>query len=419
MSILLACSSKDGQYPSYQAVYNLCTDFKKVFAQSKKIGSPMLITYPSNPKDLPQCTFTSCYGDAPPISISMPVLMEIANHVPLRSTSRLLRNPNASPYIGGGDVTHVQPPTITSTTQLSLMNVPWNAPRKSPSPSPTRSFSFAEQLQSQVDQYQDSADSKVEPLEDVHGEHDKATPPIVKEEHQTDLTAHSSIPERVKSFPKTAEDYEKEAMLALKGGSKEKKKQQPMKRPASAISAHKAEDDDDDVSDDDLVVAPINKKPAAAFCVDDDGSHDTDEDGKSSSKAVAPTTAAKPVKPAGKAKSATHETHVEDAKGADDRGEQATTKAKTKPKATAKAKHGGTAVVAKPGGKPAPCDDNKKGANSLGGITEVTKKVWTSRAYRQEKTVATKEKNSKEKCSERACAKSREAGIAWEKANSA
>ena len=86
-------------WPSYQSVYTMVNDFKKCFGASVKNGLCKLVRYPVQPSMLARDMYETAYPnpDQPPVCKAIERLKMIATlHIPLRSTSSLLKNSSAS-----------------------------------------------------------------------------------------------------------------------------------------------------------------------------------------------------------------------------------------------------------------------------------------------------------------------------------
>ena len=86
-------------WPSYQSVYTMVGDFKKCFGASVKNGFCKLVRYPVQPSMLARDMYDKAYPnpDQPPVCKDIERLKMIATlHIPLRSTSALLRTSSSS-----------------------------------------------------------------------------------------------------------------------------------------------------------------------------------------------------------------------------------------------------------------------------------------------------------------------------------
>jgi len=93
---LLVCllSKKNGSFPSYDSIYTMVQNFKGSFAAHKGDAKEMsLPVYPDNPDELPAALHKQAYSDDdPPVDLPLEGLEDIvAQHIPLRKTSKLLR----------------------------------------------------------------------------------------------------------------------------------------------------------------------------------------------------------------------------------------------------------------------------------------------------------------------------------------
>lgn len=274
IALLLAVQFKGQGWPSYSSIHNMVVDFKKSFAASEKKGVARLIHYPSSADKLPEALYSEAYPDAsnPPVHKEVERMKVIANsHVPLRSTSALLKKDNihtsppvaAQPFTSASaaaapaamlDATQpglnavfsllaqvlshaVGTPSLTHVGQASCVTYqPCQATAAAPSPAVTPGKALA---------IKDS---------------DRLTPPkpTLAAAAASDLPLRSSIPvekaseeDRDGSSMDEVEDGDKAAKSSKefedslynslkKKSSKRAKKEKVMKRPAAAVSSSSA-----------------------------------------------------------------------------------------------------------------------------------------------------------------------------------
>lgn len=86
------------QLPSAQALYDKLQDLKRVFVTEYKIlhCSELLQEYPEHANKLPASIFQAAYADEPPHPVEISSLPAIADVIPLRSNSKLLKKGSKS-----------------------------------------------------------------------------------------------------------------------------------------------------------------------------------------------------------------------------------------------------------------------------------------------------------------------------------
>ena len=92
--IVLHMCQSSGVYPEYSAILSMVHDFKATMEACRKpFVHGHIVSYPSSPDGLPEAVIKHAYdADDPPITIELERLANTAeNHVPLRSSSALLR----------------------------------------------------------------------------------------------------------------------------------------------------------------------------------------------------------------------------------------------------------------------------------------------------------------------------------------
>lgn len=92
---VVAWIGPSGSYPSYASVFTLVQDFKASIAAGRRPWPHAhLVRYPPSPEQLPPEVFAAAYDpDDPPVQRMVCRLASTAeNHVPLRSSSNLLKN---------------------------------------------------------------------------------------------------------------------------------------------------------------------------------------------------------------------------------------------------------------------------------------------------------------------------------------
>jgi hypothetical protein len=97
---LLACKSaeRSRQFPSYVDIHNNLLKFKQDFYNTEAALAERLDQYPTSPRLLPTALYDQAYDDIdPPISVVVPRLHVVAqHHIPMRSSSKLLRGSSGS-----------------------------------------------------------------------------------------------------------------------------------------------------------------------------------------------------------------------------------------------------------------------------------------------------------------------------------
>ena len=112
--LALEVSRSSGNYPSYPCVYDMVQDFKVAMETSRRPHSlGHMVMYPATPADLPEHVYAAAYDSSdPPVSVEIERLQVTAErHVPLRSTSSLLRGSTrrSSPSTGGSSADQQNP----------------------------------------------------------------------------------------------------------------------------------------------------------------------------------------------------------------------------------------------------------------------------------------------------------------------
>ena len=423
LALLLAMNYHEAHMPTYGSIYQLVQDFKGMFAGAIKVSSPRLQHYPLNPEALPRAIMESCYAKEKPMGVTMPSLNAIGLHVPLRNTSKLLRDPNARPYQHAHQ--HQDPQTqqaVHGRSQLALTNHAWNVPpaihngagsdvtSKSipssspishPSPSPTgEPPAFHAELDKELDSKSAAGDSQM----------------MQDDSFESHAMSGQQSPVGQKTHQMTAEEFEqtvfKELLQAKEDAAKKRK------RITCKSSAPNEEHDEED---DHHEHAPKkahhdhapNKKAQAKTAAHAQAKTEPQAKAKTAAQAKAKTAADANAKTAQQAKTKT--AAQAKAKTAAEAKAKPVAEAKAKPAAEAKAKpdaHAKAKPAAEANAKPAAQAKAKSHANTKG-IDEVTSKVWCSRAYHRMRVIAKREGDSEEKVYERARAAFKHAQTEW------
>lgn len=98
----LICMHCGEEWPGYQAVYNMVGDFKAYWNSLPKLGYMEVFQFPDDPKQLPALFFSRVWpgGQPQPVDHDVPRLNLVAEHVPMRNTSKYLRQ-NSGSNVGG------------------------------------------------------------------------------------------------------------------------------------------------------------------------------------------------------------------------------------------------------------------------------------------------------------------------------
>jgi len=93
MAVLLLCHYK--VMPEAHHIYEKLQDFKKVWTcESKAWALEHLVDFPETPSQLPRDIFEAAYDpDDPPVSVKLPGINTVAELIPLRKNSKLLKQP--------------------------------------------------------------------------------------------------------------------------------------------------------------------------------------------------------------------------------------------------------------------------------------------------------------------------------------
>lgn len=93
MAVLLLCHYK--VMPDAQQIYDKLQDFKKVWTcESKAWSLEHILDFPETPSQLPRDIYEAAYdSDDPPVSVKLPGINTIAELIPLRRNSKLLKHP--------------------------------------------------------------------------------------------------------------------------------------------------------------------------------------------------------------------------------------------------------------------------------------------------------------------------------------
>ena len=91
MAVLLLCHYKN--MPEPQLIYDKLQDFKKVWScESKPWCLERLLTFPDAPAQLPSAVYKAAYGDESPVTVSFHGINTVAELIPLRKNSKLLKS---------------------------------------------------------------------------------------------------------------------------------------------------------------------------------------------------------------------------------------------------------------------------------------------------------------------------------------
>jgi hypothetical protein len=95
-TIVAIMSEQASALPKYKVLYTMIQDFKTSFASTpvaQLSGSKWMKVFPDTPDKLPKDVFDFAYSDGPPVPKVVERVSQVANyHLPLRSTSKLLRD---------------------------------------------------------------------------------------------------------------------------------------------------------------------------------------------------------------------------------------------------------------------------------------------------------------------------------------
>ena len=95
LSIVMLLTYKNGEWPNSWSLYEEVQEFSRIFSSMKTAWhcqAQAPTTYPDDPHALPREVFDYAYDATdPPVPMSFPGLSAVADKVPLRNTSRLLR----------------------------------------------------------------------------------------------------------------------------------------------------------------------------------------------------------------------------------------------------------------------------------------------------------------------------------------
>jgi antitoxin (DNA-binding transcriptional repressor) of toxin-antitoxin stability system len=91
MAVLLLCHYKN--MPEPQLIYDKLQDFKKVWScETKPWCMERLLTFPDAPAQLPSDVYKAAYGDDSPVTVSFHGINTVAELIPLRRNSKLLKS---------------------------------------------------------------------------------------------------------------------------------------------------------------------------------------------------------------------------------------------------------------------------------------------------------------------------------------
>jgi hypothetical protein len=80
------------ELPPYKVIHEKLNELKQTGSCERKDFQFEHITeYPENPNDLPRCIYQNAYSEEQPIRVELPGVSTVADHIPLRSNSKLLK----------------------------------------------------------------------------------------------------------------------------------------------------------------------------------------------------------------------------------------------------------------------------------------------------------------------------------------
>lgn len=93
VTLIMDCEFRlAGTWPSYSSIYHRVVSFKTLLQRLSPYMGPYIDKYPENPQDLIKSIFEAAYDSAdPPIQRYIPRFESLAQHVPLRRSSKLLQ----------------------------------------------------------------------------------------------------------------------------------------------------------------------------------------------------------------------------------------------------------------------------------------------------------------------------------------
>ena len=138
---LLALHAVPGSYPTYASVHGMVQDFKAQIEMTRRgpaLHSSHIVVYPDDPHSLPKDFFDVSYSDGEPVAMDIERLAVTAeNHVPLRSTSKLLGKEKAPiPSVSNTSSSSAGSGVVTWEALASMMQGRMPAPQLSMMPPP-------------------------------------------------------------------------------------------------------------------------------------------------------------------------------------------------------------------------------------------------------------------------------------------
>ena len=112
-TIVAVMSDQAGALPKYKVLYTMIQDFKTSFTSTpaNSLAGIWIRVFPDTPDKLPKELYDFAYTDAPPVAKVVDRVSQVANfHLPLRSTSKLLRDEKSTEDTR---ITQVGPPSMT------------------------------------------------------------------------------------------------------------------------------------------------------------------------------------------------------------------------------------------------------------------------------------------------------------------
>ena len=93
LAMLLRCNYD--RLPPAKTIYRLLQEFKTNWDSEKKSWTCKwgLSDYPQHPSGLPQHTYDAEFGDDPPVELQINGIHSVADAIPMRGNSKLLKQP--------------------------------------------------------------------------------------------------------------------------------------------------------------------------------------------------------------------------------------------------------------------------------------------------------------------------------------
>lgn len=90
LAMILLCHYQE--LPAAQQLYDKLQDIKAAwFSEFRPWHGEILTEFPENPRDLPTITYKNAYGDEPPVCMQLSGISTVADCIPLRTSSKLLK----------------------------------------------------------------------------------------------------------------------------------------------------------------------------------------------------------------------------------------------------------------------------------------------------------------------------------------